>query len=91
MSQFICSGKMTGYGIYGLPADRASDRLHVACLAGGGAPQFFDSFVSRREKLRASGATAAEITASLDELEQRIRTILADPDNIEDVIDWSGR
>jgi pimeloyl-ACP methyl ester carboxylesterase len=171
MSQFIRRGKMTGYGIYGLVADRASDRFHVAtvekrgvpfgwrvehtgsavgapeeyqrhatledrvadvrlaltallsqptvdparvllighsegadvaavvagrddrvthvaCLAGGGAPQFFDSFVSRRKKLRASGATAEEIAKSLGELEQQIRTILADPDNIDDF--WRG-
>ncbi|MHC4453042.1 MAG: alpha/beta hydrolase family protein [Planctomycetota bacterium] len=171
MSQFIRSGKMTGYGIYGLVAERASDRFHVAtvekrgvpfgwrveqigsavgaseeyqrhatldgrvaevrlaltallsqptvdptrvvlighsegadvaavvagrddrvthvaCLAGGGAPQFFDSFVSRRKKLRASGATAEEVAKELGELEQQIRTILAAPDSIDDF--WRG-
>lgn len=170
-SQFIRDGNMSGYGIYGLVADRASDRFHVAtvekrgvpfgsqaerpgsaigaseeylrhatleervgdvrlaltallsqptvdstrvmlighsegadvaavvagrdervthvaCLAGGSAPQFFDSFVSRRNELRAAGATAQEIAKSLAELEQQIRTILADPDSTEKF--WRG-
>jgi len=81
-------GHSEGADVAAVVAGRDDRVTHVGVLAGGGAPQFFDSFVSRRREMKASGASDEEIAQALSELEDQIRTIVAEPDSIEKF--WRG-
>ncbi len=54
---------------------------HVAFLACGGAPQFYDFFLMRRKQLAESGASAEEVEQGITALENEIRDILAQPES----------
>lgn len=80
-SRVLIVGHSEGADVAAAVAGEDPRVTHVAFLSGGGALQFFDFFVMRRKQMVAEGASAEQIEAAIEKLENEIRDVMADPDS----------
>ena len=84
-NQVLVLGHSEGADVAARVAGEDERVTHAAVLSGGGPPQFFDFFLMRRHEMEKAGASAEEIEDAMRELEDDVRRIVADPDNVTDL------
>lgn len=78
-SRVLVVGHSEGADVAAVAAAADPRITHVAFLAGGGPPQFYDFYLMRRKEMRSEGAKPEDIEAAMAQLDGEIRAILDDP------------
>lgn len=87
-TKILLVGHSEGADVAAAVAGIDSRVTHVAFLSGGGAFQFFDFFISHRRTLTQENKSSEEIEEAMEQLEQKIREIMSEPNNTKKF--WLG-
>ncbi len=80
-SRVVLLGHSEGADVVAAAAADNPAVTHVVFLSGGGPMQFYDFFLLRRKRMRAAGESPEAIEAAVEQLQDEVRAVLADPDS----------